>query len=412
MNFGKKVSGHALVYALLVMSIITTMSSMALLKLSNYKFSQLKRSSRSGLIEAERNLIKLALSKHFLPNTEKNPFSINLIQNVNSTIYRSNWGAFELLVFKNKCSMDSLTSSALIGQKEYKFRKTAIYIKNNNRPLYVSGSALIRGNSYLAKAGIRKAIINNDEYCGKKLINGELYVSSNKLPEPDLSEVHDFLSKHKSSRYNNIKFRDSIQSSFAGACTILNLKGNAVLKNGYYRGNIIISASDKIYVSNSTFIEDAILIAPKIEIESGSSLSAQFIASKQILISEHCILKYPSFVYLKEGKKESKINVGKNSKIEGLLIFTSSELKNQKAGLFIGEGAEITGLLYSESTVDLKGDIAGTIICDNIQYSTEQNLYLSSLYNVRIDNNALPEYFVLNDLYQNNSNKYIMKWLN
>ncbi|MEQ8518756.1 MAG: hypothetical protein RLN79_08440 [Cytophagales bacterium] len=412
MKFNKKISGHALLYALIVTSIITIMSSFALLKLSNSKFIKLKRSTRAKLIEAERNLLKLALSKFFQPEADENPFVINLIENINSSVYKGNWGAFELLILKNTCDLDSLISFALIGELNYRYRNAAIYLKNQNQALNMSGHALIRGNAYLPKAGIRKAIINGEAFSGKKLVYGETFISSQQIPEPDFSGLNNFIVKHRLGINENTNIRDSILNSFAAPCKYLNFKRNAILNECYYKGNIIITASEKIYVSNKSELEDVILIAPQIEIEEGSNLCAQLIASEQIIISESCILKYPSLIFLEENEKNGLIRVAKNSKIQGLLVYKSSELINQKARLFIDQGVEFTGLLYSESKVDLKGDITGTIICDNVQYSTEQNLYLSSLHNVNIDNNALPNYFSLTGIYENKSDKFIMKWLN
>ena len=62
------------------------------------------------------------------------------------------WGAFDMALIKSFSVKDTLKKAFLIANSTTK-DPSALYLSDEDRPLSVSGSTLIKGNAFLPKAG-------------------------------------------------------------------------------------------------------------------------------------------------------------------------------------------------------------------------------------------------------------------
>lgn len=411
MKIKQKVSGYALIYTLFITCIITLIASFILIQISNAGALSLKRKNKTKLIESEQNLLRLAKSKHFNKNRSEGLFQVYLYDEIKSQIRIENWGAFKLIVLENINHIDSLFSAAFIGQENYSFRNTAIYMRDKNQPLSISGNTLIRGKSFLPKSGLKRGNINGKKYKKTQMIDGQILKSTDVLPEVKISGIENLKDYIDLNQFKFSAYKDSIFHSFQKDVIHIHLGDIAYLDQCFYKGQIVLSANQKIFISKHAFLEDVIIIAPEIELEEKTEIAAQLIAEREIKVSEKCKMNYPSLLYLNRKNEDGKITIGKDSQINGLIIANLQESSERNVLVSVEKDSEVNGLIYSKGIVDMQGSIKGTLICDNLQYKGNGSFYLSYLHNSIIDNNALPKFYVLPEIFNRFSNKKIMKWL-
>src|SRR5690606_35636940 len=111
------------------------------------------------------------------------------------SLQQEKWGLFTLAAIKSFKNQDTLRKAFLIGRETHQ-DKTVLYLADEDRPLSVSGSARITGETLLPKAGIRQAYVEGRPYSGKELVYGTIKDSDRKLPslnEEILSGIRSFL---------------------------------------------------------------------------------------------------------------------------------------------------------------------------------------------------------------------------
>ncbi len=220
---------------------------------------------------------------------------------------------------------------------------------------------------------------------------------------------------------NKVDFdlEDDLQKtqSFKKATAIYNDQQRIYLQNISLSGNIIISSDISINVSNSALLENVILIAPEITIESNVKGSFQALATKKILVKENSILQYPSVLALFEegkediaGEKEPLIVISKNVQLKGVVL-CEGQTKNTdyNSQLYIAENSVITGEVYCKKNLELRGTVKGSVYTEGFIVRAFGSVYVNHIYNGVIDAVAIPDQF--SGLLMNPTNLSVAKWV-
>ena len=80
------------------------------------------------------------------------------------------WGVYETVYSQSDIKHKTYSKIALIG-KEQSQTKTALFLKDNNRPLVLVGHTKIEGRSYLPKRGVKSGNIAGHAYYGQTFVN-------------------------------------------------------------------------------------------------------------------------------------------------------------------------------------------------------------------------------------------------
>ncbi|WP_412560652.1 hypothetical protein [Winogradskyella sp. MIT101101] len=168
-------------------------------------------------------------SSHGIDYALQNPIQLNdtTIINLydedykNLKVHRSFWGFFEKVVSTATIKNKRFQKIALVGSKQPKNNRTALYVQDNNKPLVLVGNTKIEGVAYLPKQGVKPGYISGQSYYGSRLIFGSIRSSSAlpKLSSETISQIksleysasklpqNQFLSIEEGQRYKQFIFK-------------------------------------------------------------------------------------------------------------------------------------------------------------------------------------------------------------
>ncbi|GAA3647249.1 hypothetical protein [Flavivirga jejuensis] len=343
-------------------------------------------------------------------------------------VHRDYWGLYEKMVSISKIKTNTFKRIALVGASQPKTDRVALYVEEQNKPLVVVGNTKIQGVAYLPKQGVRTGNIAGHAYYGDQLIYGKTK-TSHSLPEllsktyKQLKDVNNTIKDISGDHFLDVTSNRTHKNSFYNPIQIVYSNTDINLSGITLMGHIIVQSKTKITVDASSNLKDVILIAPVIDIKNHVMGTFQTIASKKINVGKNCKLNYPSALILNQTTVSISSNVISNQKnefqgimidkgteIRGTVVYSETEKqKNFKAQVIIEEGATITGEVYCNRNLELKGRVYGSVFTSNFVANQSGSIYQNHIYNGRILINELPEEYV--GLPFKNSKKDVIKWL-
>ncbi|MCD2260793.1 hypothetical protein [Psychroserpens luteolus] len=336
------------------------------------------------------------------------------------------WGVYGRLTSVSKIKNNQIVKSALIGELTPDKDRIALYLQDNKRPLVVVGNTRIEGVSYLPKQGVKSGNISGQSYYGSQFIYGNIR-TANKQPNiftdiiKKINSTKENILAFSENQFLNIKSGKDYKNSFFKPSQIVFSNAQIDLFNVTMIGNIIIQSKTKISVDASTVLKDVILIAPEIEIRNNFKGNLQAFASDRLVVGERVQLNYPSALILTEKVTSQRtvnsqisdvkqMTIGSSSEIKGsLLYYGRPKLNNNDVQLELKENSVITGEVFCNQNLELKGTVFGSVYTNNFIAKQFGSIYQNHIYNGKIIINDLPKEYL--GLSLNNSKKGVIKWL-
>ncbi len=340
-------------------------------------------------------------------------------------VHRDYWGLFEKVTVISKIKSYEVKKVALVGVKQEIENRTALYLKENNRPLVLVGNTKIQGVVYLPKRGVKTGNISGESYNGDRLIYGQKGLSTNfpKLLSETLEtvkEINDVVVQN-SNQFLDISSTNKIhKNSFLKPLKIIFSTIDINLSNIALTGHIIVQSKTKISIEASSHLKDVILIAPKIEIKNDVKGTFQAFATETITVGTNCKLNYPSVLVLNEQKSTIKnnssqdlehiIQINEGSILKGAVVFLGlPNANNYMPQIIINPNVIIKGEVYCNQNLELKGTVFGSVFTNSFVANVSGSIYQNHLYNAKILIDDLESEYV--GLPLKNSKKGVLKWL-
>lgn len=404
------IRAHALYFTLIISLIIALISGSLVLGAFYYRTLSLKHSSEDRLLRNLQSGITLLLGSEdaFSPNEiyqldlfdeEKDSICLKLLP----------WGLFDVGIVKSYSGKTSFQKALMYGYRP-KTDNIALYLQDLNRPLSLCGNTILKGTCYLPKAGVERAYIAGKSYTGTKLIYGDIHTSSNTLPE---------LQKERLSilqnQLNNLKSSEATltENSFFEDTHIIQWSSSTV-SDTTLLGNIILFSNQHLFISASAQLENILVFAPSITIESNFIGRSQFFAEDSIRVEKEVTLNYPSslgIIKTNASEKRPAITIDENSIIQGFIFSTQLNYDRSKTQISINKNVKVLGQLYTDGYLDLKGSIVGNAYVYKFSLKTPASVYENHLLDAEINIEALPEYFIGTSLFETENQKGVMAWL-
>ncbi|MBS9464165.1 hypothetical protein KIM67_17210 [Flagellimonas sp. 389] len=401
MQINTKIKAGALQFVLLVGAVIAVLLlTFALLHQSHVLFGK-KTSKTIEVIKKADLALNYAMQQNIAINdsvTLKMPSA----DGVEVSVLKSFWGVFEKYVVTSKFKKTMFVKTALVGGAvDEQF--PALYLKDNDRPMIIAGSAKITGDAYLPEQGIRPGTIGGQFYRFNLPIYGTVKKSSKTFPTIETSLKNHL--KQLSSRGNggfrndNIRFSEGLKLVNSFESSTQYIYGDMMrLSNVDLRGNIMIWATQQINVGRNSQLKDVVLVAPKIVIENGFSGVLQCIATKSIEVESKVALDYPSALVVNKGNRpnpkdqsEPNIQIGEHVSIKGIVAYLEeADEGNFSPQITIAENTTVFGEIYCEKNLELKGAVMGNVITDAFIALENGSVYQNHLFNGTIDVTLLP----------------------
>ena len=353
---------------------------------------------------------------------EKDTTSLNLNDKDYKSlkIHKSYWGAFEKVHSKAKIKNKTLSKVALVGGT-FDSNSTALYVKENNKPLVLVGQTTIKGNAFLPKRGVKSGNISGQSYYGEKYIYGNI-LQSKDLPKLDI-DLLNYLEDMKREDFNsqklnfiNVNSSKTHQNSFENPLQLVYSTTDIFLSDMSIKGHIMIKSKTNITVDSSAQLQDVILSAPVIELKPNVTGRFQAIATERLSIDKNVSLEYPSaLVLLQDYLREAQNNTGlisieDQSEVSGqIIVLGKTQRDNYDAQIKVNANAIVEGTIYCEQNLELRGTVYGTVFTDNFIIKEGGSVFQNHLYNAIIDSGKLTSEFV--GLHLDKAKKGIAKWL-
>jgi len=420
----KKIRAGALQLTMFIIVVIALLLASFIVLIHTHKQFNVQTDFVLETVDNAQRGIAYALQNALTLN-EETSISLNNEDYKILSIKRDFWGVFEKVIATAAIKTKSFTKTALIGTSQPELNRTALYVKDNNKPLVLVGNTKIQGTTYLPKRGVRPGNISGVSYYGSKLIFGNTKTSSRfpELSSGSLQQIKtlcnkdidiprsQFLETNRETVYGN-SFLEPLKVVYSDG--IINLIGIDLT------GHIRIQSKTKIIVDSSSQLKDVLLIAPEIDIKNGVKGRFQAIASKSIRVGKNCKLDYPSALVVNEKEKTianktvqteiHEIIIDKNSNIKGVILFLGqSKTNNYNPQIVIEENVTIKGEVYCSQNLELKGTVYGSVFTNNFIAAQSGSKYQNHIYSGTINVDKLPLEYV--GLAFKNSRKSVLKWL-
>lgn len=346
------------------------------------------------------------------PNSSK---TLELYDEGNDSVFisRKDWGMYEVLGSEAFHRGQNSAKSALIGYADSTLG--SLYLADHDKPLFICGKTKIEGSVFLPKAGVERAYIAGQSYSGSKMIYGTTKKSSNHLPRLDelwKERVGRFANGDWPFEVQELKLDelDSLNRDFFEKTILVHVGKKGYVQNQILNGNVILYASESLVVAPNNQLENVLVVAPSVTIQTGFSGQIQVISNQQILLEDGVSLLYPSGVCLYGCKNvSSDLMVGKRARVEGPVVHLTPD-KGRSHLLTVEGSTKIRGMVYGQGMLQLKGSVIGSVYTNDFYLSTSAASYRNHLLNASIAPEAFKLY--LGGVPMGNAYKGVLKWLN
>ncbi|MCC8427246.1 hypothetical protein [Mucilaginibacter sp. UR6-11] len=340
------------------------------------------------------------------------------------SLKKTAWGLYDVGLSKSFIQKDSLYKAFLIANAIDSTKWAALYIIDEDRPLSVSGKTILKGDVYIAKAGVKGAYVDNKGYQGdKRLVQGKILNSNKELPSLNagrLKRIEQYFSQSGSIN-NDILRKDTLNNSFLTETYTARFgKKVETLQNINLNGNIILFSDTTLTIENTAHLDNIMIFAKAIVVKSGFKGTCQLFATDSVSIGRDCVFNYPSSISVsrfQQSKTRSPmlLNVGENTSISGVLFTYDKYYDREKQALIdLGKNAAITGQVYSQGMLGLKDGIVikGSVFTNRFLYQSSFTRYENYIINTTINSTALSPYYLGSDLIPVSAGeKKILQWL-
>lgn len=314
------------------------------------------------------------------------------------SLHKKRWGAFEILEVQASINRLNKKTMYLIGSE---FENKAIYLANRNNHLYIVGITKIKGNCWIPGGFIKPGSLEGKQFYGQVLSEGEQYKSDFMLPELSESftnylQANFYAIPQTDSvvNFTDLKSPKTISNSFKNKTLRIVSDENINISGIGIYGNVIIQTSKAIRIEPNSQLQNIVLFASDIYIEDFFKGTIQAFASKTLKTGKNCTLNFPSFIGVFGNDINQEISINENSTVHGGILLMNSENKGgQKSQIFIDSKSVVTGIIYSNSNVELRGKLYGTVFCNSFNLSRGSTNYLNLLNDVTVNAVDLNEFF-------------------
>jgi hypothetical protein len=330
---------------------------------------------------------------------------------------KKSWGIYDIISAYVYGEDGPIRRSGLFGEV-INSNDPALYMPDRGLNLSFSGNTRVIGTVYSPSGIIRKGSIEGQPFIYDKVTEGVIKASNKTLPKLDTivaKKIEDLFDKiNPEISLSQIESADNlpIENIFENPEITYFDEPDAQISNLAFKGKIIICAPGSILVDNSSSLEDVILIARKIIIAEGFSGSFQAFALDSIIVGPNVSLIYPTTLCISTvdnyaTSSRPVISVGANTLINGCVILNSL---SDKSRLVVNENSTITGQVFCNGDVDLKGKIYGSLFCNHFSFATGRSTYVNHLLNAEINMNKLPDGFCGFFVGEKPSTRGLIRW--
>lgn len=292
------------------------------------------------------------------------------------------WGLYEVMTAT--CGDLPFSRSCIFGRSSDCPYEAALWVSDMNRALSMAGESVVSGPVFVPVSGINYTEINGYPFKGACISEDFISVSSSRLPEVDSASVEyiDSVRRLSSQAWYYLNNGEGYQSFSEETLLSYGRSGDRAYRLG---GNRILFA-DNLTIDKESQMDDILVFARAVTIESGFRGSMQVFCTDTIIVKKDVRLEFPSGVFV-SGSKHPFISLATDSIVAGyVVVLTEGEADKQLLYPCLKQmpGNYIRGLLYVDGACCIQGTVKGASYLRDCYYEYEGNKYPGVLYNINI----------------------------
>lgn len=407
------VKAGALYFSIVIAFLIAILSASIIMLAAHYRNSYL-REVRFGRLNANMNsAIRLVLADTTI---KQGMHKIDLFGDEVDSVHlqKDRWGVYELIVLKTFVLQDTLVKTFLTGKLA---EPMTLYLRDEDRPLAISGDTRITGNIRIPKAGLKKSYAEGKPYSGDEMVyQGKTAYSERTNEALDGDVIKELLERFKEPMKGDQLEGALMRVPFDSETRFILLPPNARLADVSISGKVILFSDSAVVIERSAKLKGVQVFAPYIKVMDGAELNGQFFAADSISIGNSCKFSYPSVIgLLKEdaNKTIGQVNFGTHVHVDGIVFSYGNQVGPLQQAINFGKDNLIHGEVYSTGIVKLeKGvQIKGKVSCGRFMMKTPSTLYENFLIDVKLNAKARSKYYLGSDLMSNDRERKVLQWL-
>lgn len=305
-------------------------------------------------------------------------------------IKRINWGAYLLITAETKNRHHSLSQCGFYGT--HMSADTGLVVSDNNRPVGLAGSVVIKANCYLPSGGIKPAFIEGQSYMGN--VQNANFIKSGPIQIAELSET--FKKGISEQQIELINAYDSLINAFPSELTNPFRKKTIVvevsqrLSHIKFKDNVKIISENEILIDSTCHLENVLIIAKKVRFEQGFRGSVHVVALDSIIAEKETNFEFPSSFVLSSNDAKDKtvkcIMMGEKSKFNGgMVAFDHSTIHVSNVFIKLNATGEVNGFVYSSGYLNVEGKLNANVFCNRLLLKTPSAAYENHILACEID---------------------------
>jgi|GEM_PF-1533776 len=353
----------------------------------------------------------------FIPLNETRSIDLFAEGTDSVTVSRKPWGIFELLTSEAHQGRHHAVRAALLAAAPDTLGKAALYMPDNNAPVYLAGDTHIEGTVYASARKFSTGYVDGKGYNRPRFVDGEIRKSEALMPLLDTTLLHAIRVFFKGSPTGyTIDPLPDLPSNrafpFTGKTTPYYFSNQSIDLSDSLAGNLIIQSAIKIRVTAEARLRDIILIAPNIDIDKGFTGNIQCFAERTLTVGAESYLKYPSALVLLGGERDSTIVIQHDARVQGVVVIPGHDRTLASRGVFkIEKKALFHGSAYVNGASDIQGSLWGQLVTRTTQVRIGETVYGNHLLDATISSVKRSPYMPASPLWNHTKTPVIAQWI-
>ncbi|PTX64076.1 hypothetical protein C8N46_101686 [Kordia periserrulae] len=396
----QKLKASSLLQAVFVCFLIATLC-FGIILLSSYNSLFQKRILQKTQLQLTNDAaITLLLSD--AANITNGSTQMSVFSNqVNTNTNIKDWGFYKVISAKTYYNKDTIRKSILVGKTAKS--TTALYVTNYDKIVNVAGTVTITGDVFVPKGLLEKRNLFGEQTT--ITIQGAQKEAENQLPKLRAINTNCIPESAANLSEEQLEKESIYVRSFDKETQVCHTNNLSFLEGKIVKGNIIFQSNGTLILNKHMQLEDVIINARNVVIQSGFKGTVQIIASSSVVVEDDVKLSYPSSILVQHPSNVTNVTIGKESVIiGGIIVNNSTHNKVLESVISIGEDALIVGAVYCYGTLELKGNVYGSVFADRLLTKTKETSYANLLMDAEIDVSKLPENFIGIPLFETTHN--------
>ena len=336
------------------------------------------------------------------------------------------WGGYLRVTSTGVTGRTARTQQALIGMLSPEIFDNAVTLIGPPYPLVVAGNTRIVGDVAIGPAGVTAGEIRGRGYTGAKLVNGATkLVGAQDIPRFDKSAIQEFLdsvsdwhrscpnvtdlamvikdpSYAKEHLEKSYRTRSAIELSLADSGLLkipeyLFADGKIGVGGKTHLKNILLHSEAEITISGEAFLSDCVLVGRKVTVVDGACVSGQIFAEDSITVGWHAAVSDFTFLCLTGRDQwdgiDGQITIASSDPAYAFAAVIPqtqrrrdrNEPSNVNTRIRIDLNSVLHGAVWSESYVELLGDLKGSVATNLFYYHDPPTIYLNWIVDGRVE---------------------------